>query len=216
MQAVDRAAIETYRIPRLLLMEHAGWAVANAARRLLPNGPTRILICCGQGFNGGDGLAAARHLHADGHSLRLLLMGRVSDLREEPATYAAMLAALHVSVQEVASPAALGLLDDALRECGLVIDALLGIGAQGTVREPMASMIRRINASGKPVLAVDLPSGLHGDTGAVQGVAVRAAATVAFGAVKRGCLVGEGPAHAGAVSVDSITFPPMLLQAARA
>ncbi len=215
MQAIDQAAIAAYHIPRLLLMEHAGLAVADAARRLAPDRSVPILICCGSGFNGGDGLAAARHLQASGYLLRLMLIGRVGELRQEPAAYAAMLTALHCSITEVTSPAALEGFDEPLRACGLVIDALLGIGARGPVREPTATLIARINGAGKPVLSVDLPSGLDGDTGAVQGVAIRATATVTFGAVKRGCLIGEGPAHTGALSVDPITFPRSVLETGR-
>lgn len=214
MQRIDAAAITTLRIPRLLLMEHAGLAIARVARRMAPNGSGLLAICCGPGFNGGDGLAAARHLQNEGYTLRVILSGRRAALREEPATFAAILKAMRVPCLELTSARAWPQVDATLRRAALIIDALLGIGAQGPVREPMASLIARINACGTRVLAVDIPSGLHGDTGAVQGIAVRADATVTFGLAKQGCLRGAGPALTGRLLVDSITFPRTLLKGA--
>ena len=101
-----------------------------------------------------------------------------------------------------------------LEESGLIIDALLGIGARGAVREPMRSLIDRLNRSGKPILAVDIPSGLDGDTGLAQGIAVHATVTVTFGLPKQGCMRGAGPAHVGRMIVESITIPRALLDPA--
>ena len=81
MRQIDAAAIETFGIPRLLLMDHAGLAVAREAAARAPHPSSPILVCCGTGFNGGDGLAAARHLHAWGHALRIVVAGRVDRLR---------------------------------------------------------------------------------------------------------------------------------------
>lgn len=215
MQGIDATAIETLGIPRLLLMEHAGLAVARSARSLLPPSTAPILICCGTGFNGGDGLAAARHLQEWGYALDVLVAGQLDHLRAEPATFAAILQQLGLPVLEVTGPEAWPRVDQALERCGLVIDALLGIGTTGVVREPIASLIERLNRSGKPIIAVDLPSGLDGDTGLVQGVAVRATATVAFGLPKQGCFLQAGPAHVGSLTVDAITIPRTLLETFR-
>ncbi|MBI4342510.1 MAG: NAD(P)H-hydrate epimerase [Candidatus Omnitrophica bacterium] len=214
MQQIDAAAIDTLGIPRLFLMEHAGLAVARAVQTLAAPRTQPILICAGTGFNGGDGLAAARHLHAWGYPLQVLLTAPVSRLTGEPALYAAILQRLGLTLTDASNPAARPSVDAAFRGCAAVVDALLGIGAQGPVREPAASLIRLMNASQKPVVAVDVPSGLDADSGAVQGVAVRATLTVTFGLAKRGCVRGEGPAHTGALIVDPITFPSHLLQGA--
>jgi len=192
-------------------MDHAGLAVAREAAARAPHPSSPILVCCGTGFNGGDGLAAARHLHAWGHSLRIVVAGRVDRLREEPAAYARMVRALGLALAECPDVEALGRLDGWWTDCSLIIDALLGLGAQGTVREPIASLIARMNRSGKPIIAVDLPSGLDGDTGRPQGLAVKATVTVTFGLPKQGCVIGDGPTYAGSLIVDSITIPPSLL-----
>ena len=212
MQQIDTAAIATIGIPRLLLMEHAGLAVARATRRLLPApGSAPVLICCGTGYNGGDGLCAARHLHDWGYPLSVLLTGRLADLREEPRTYATILQGLGIRIAACPSSQDVGHLQASFAQCALLIDALLGIGARGSVREPAASVIVRANASGRPILAVDIPSGLDGDTGEVRGLAIRATMTVTFGLAKRGCLTGEGPRHTGSLVVEAITIPRALL-----
>ncbi len=218
MQQIDRAAIETIGIPRLLLMEHAGLAVARAVHTITPP-PAEILLCCGSGFNGGDGLCAARHLEHQGYGVRVLLAGALGRLREEPAVYATILQRLGVPMLEVGGESASRAstvweqVERWLAGCQVVVDALLGIGAAGPVREPMASLIPRLNRAGKPVVAVDIPSGLDGDTGRAFGVAVKASMTVTFGLPKQGCLVGEGPGLAGTLVVDSITIPRRFLNA---
>ena len=212
MLEIDAAAIKTFGIPRLLLMEHAGLALAHVATSMCPAPGRTILVCCGTGFNGGDGLAAARHLQTWGYPLRLLLTGWADQLREEPAVYARMLQRLGVGVMEVTSPSAVAQVEPWMTECALIIDALLGIGIRGVVREPSASLIERINRSGRPVLAADIPSGLDGDVGLPQGVAVRATKTVAFGLAKQGCVSGEGPAYIGELLVEPIGIPPQLLE----
>ena len=211
MQAIDRAAIETVGIPRLLLMEHAGLAVARAVRTLSPTPSASVVVCCGTGFNGGDGLAAARHLDAWGFRLRIVVAGRLDRLREEPATYASILQRLGRALTECAAADALAQAERWFAECDVIIDALLGIGARGAVREPVASLIASMNRSGKSIVAVDIPSGLDADTGLVQGLAVKATTTVALGLPKHGCFLQEGPAYAGSLIVDPITIPPQLL-----
>lgn len=211
MQAIDAAAIETLSIPRLLLMEHAGFAVARAVRTLcsaLTEHP--LVICCGSGYNGGDGLAAARHLHRWGYPLHIVLACARNQLREEPAIFARILERLEVPLTPVDVNSAYHAASW-IHQAPVIVDALLGIGVRHAVREPSASIIQSINRSQRPVVAVDVPSGLDADTGGVCGIAVHATLTVTFGRIKRGCLMGEGPAHVGTLRVDDITLPPSLL-----
>jgi len=211
MQQIDSAAIDTLGIPRLLLMDHAGLAVARAAAAVVPSSARPIALCCGTGFNGGDGLSAARHLHGWGYSLRVLLAGSRERLRDEPARFAGILDRLGIPVRECASREGAVRAIRWLSGAGLLVDALLGIGASGVVREPAASLIQWMNQSRKPIVSVDVPSGLDADTGEVRGVAVRASVTVTFGLPKQGCRRREGPAHTGSLLVDPITFPMQLL-----
>ena len=192
-------------------MEHAGLALASAVRSLLPL-PANVLVCCGTGFNGGDGLAAARHLHEWGYPVHLLVAGSLATLRAEPSVFASILRRLGVTIVECQTVDSLSRAEGALTQSALIVDALLGIGIRQDVREPIASLIRSMNRSGLPIVSADVPSGLDADTGRVCGIAVRATRTIAFGLPKQGCFVGEGPAHVGSLTVDSITIPRVLLQ----
>jgi ADP-dependent NAD(P)H-hydrate dehydratase / NAD(P)H-hydrate epimerase len=211
MQAIDSHAIHELGIPRLLLMDHAGLALARAVQSAAPSTTTPVLVCCGTGYNGGDGLAAARHLSAWGYPGRVILTGRLNHLREEPAAFARIVRALGLEIRECASASDVSGCESWFAQAGVIIDALLGIGTRGAVREPAASLIARMNGSKKPVIAADVPSGLDGDTGHVHGAAVRASATVTFGLPKHGLLSAEGPAHAGSLIVDPISIPQRLL-----
>ncbi len=211
MQAIDRATIEQIGIPRLLLIDHAGLALANAIEQHFSHPKHPVLILCGTGYNGGDGLSAARHLNARSRSVRVLLAGKRSALRDEPALFARILEKLGVSCGEIADPLDSHRVDEELARAGVVIDALLGIGLREEVREPMRTLIERLNACGKPVVAADIPSGLEADTGKPLGVCVRALLTVTFGRLKQGCLRNEGPLYCGKIELEPIGFPPQVL-----
>lgn len=210
MQALDVRAITAIGIPRLLLMDHAGVALASHAARHARGGP--ILICAGAGYNGGDGLSAARHLEAAGLRPRILLAAPRRALREEPAVFAAIAEGLRLPMAELAS--APGRAHRWLADATLIIDALLGIGLRGVVRAPLARLIAAINATGAPVLAADVPSGLDADTGHPLGAAVRARWTLTFGRMKHGLLRPEAARYTGRVIVAPITFPRLVLEAA--
>ena len=212
MRTIDETAIRHGGIPRVVLMEHAGFAVARVTRRWIGSPPQRVSVCCGLGYNGGDGLCAARHLAQWGYAVRVWLAGRRAQLRDEPATYARMLAWLGVPIVEAGESYDAVMKPSAWwRNSAAIIDALLGIGVHGRVRPVYASIIDRINRARIPVVAVDIPSELHADTGQPCGGAVFADVTVTFGRPKQGLLLGKGPAHTGRLVVDAITFPPQLL-----
>ncbi len=203
--------MHTIGIPRLLLMEHAGLAVARAVRTILPTPTGECLVCCGSGYNGGDGLCAATHLVQWGYQPRVLVAGALPHLNEEPAIYARILQALHVPVIEVHSQDASPILDEAFRRSALMVDALLGIGLRGPVRPLYAQLIKRMSRAHVPIISVDVPSGLDADTGLPQPIAVRATVTVTFGLPKQGFFVGQGPAHVGRLIVDEIGIPREVL-----
>jgi hydroxyethylthiazole kinase-like uncharacterized protein yjeF len=188
---VDRLTAERFGIPVAWLMEAAGWQVARHCR-----GQTYVV--CGKGNNGGDGLAAARHLHRWGR-LAGVACTDVEGLRGAAADEARALAAVGVEVGP--SP------PRGLREATLVVDALLGTGLSRAPEGRVAEWIELVAAAGRRVVSVDVPSGLDADSGAAPGACVTAAVTVTLGLPKPGLLAGEGPARAGEVWVADIGIP---------
>jgi hydroxyethylthiazole kinase-like uncharacterized protein yjeF len=193
VRAVEAAAFAA--TPRPDLMARAGEAAAHCARRMLGGGQ-RVLVLAGPGNNGGDALVAARHLRQAWLEVTVVLLGDPARL---PAGAAAALDAWRATGGSVldALPAAAPAPD-------LVIDGLLGIGATRPLEGPLAASVAWMNACGRPVLALDVPSGLDADTGAVHGVAVKAARTLTFIALKPGLLTLDGPDHAGVVEVADL------------
>jgi ADP-dependent NAD(P)H-hydrate dehydratase / NAD(P)H-hydrate epimerase len=187
VREVDRLAAERFGIPVDWLMEAAGWQVARHCRG-------RTYVVCGPGNNGGDGLAAARHLHRWGRLAGVACTdeGRLSG---PAAREAAALRALGVRIEP----------EPGLRGAQVVVDALLGTGLTRPVEGRMAEWIDAVNCG--RVVAVDVPSGLDADGGAALGACVRAAVTVTLGLPKPGLLTGAGPEHAGEVWVADIGVP---------
>ncbi|MGE5227907.1 MAG: NAD(P)H-hydrate dehydratase [Planctomycetaceae bacterium] len=206
--ALDRAT-QARGVGAEALMERAGRAVARAAVDLL--GGTygrRAVVVVGKGNNGGDGFVAARHLDAWGARVLVVPLEDPDELREPASTQHARLVA--------ETGARLGRFDPAtlrreLRRADVAIDAVFGTGFRGVPEDDVADAIAALNEGGAPVVAVDIPSGVDGTTGAVEGVAVRAELTVTFGAAKTGALLMPGAELAGDVRVVDIGFPEDLV-----
>jgi NAD(P)H-hydrate epimerase len=207
MRAMDRRAIDDYRIPESILMENAGLAAYRVLRDRFPVAGQKILVLCGGGNNGGDGLVVARKILSDGGNPQVLLLGDPSRYKGAAALNWEMVRHLGIATLQDASAAPL---DKLLGDCGLVVDAILGTGLSKPVRGGYADVIDRLNDSGRPVLSLDIPSGIHGDTGQVLGTAVRAAATVTFGLPKIGNLLYPGYHYGGRLFATHIGFPPAL------
>ena len=196
--AFDRRAIGEAGVPAPVLMENAGRAAALVVERLYPEG--RVLVLAGPGNNGGDGLVLARAFAAQGRGVRVLQVGR----RDVPDPL------LHGWPVPVASaPEGEEALRADLGETRLLVDALLGTGVRGRPREPHARAIRAINGSERPVVSLDVPSGVDAELGEVPGEAVRAELTIAFGAPKLGTLLFPGRGRAGRLVAVEIGFPPV-------
>jgi len=209
MRELDRKAIQERGVPSLALMENAGRAVAEAAQRLTEDCPKRpIVVLCGRGNNGGDGFVAARHLVEMGRKVEVLLAAARADIAGDARENLSRLEAAGILPTEIADTESV---PRAFNHASLLIDALLGTGLSGKVRGPIGKLIEIINASGKPVLAVDIPSGLDADTGEPLGIAVRAAETVTMGLPKLGLYLYPGIDHAGRVTVADIGFPSNLI-----
>ncbi|MCJ2120192.1 NAD(P)H-hydrate dehydratase [Methylobacterium sp. J-001] len=202
MRRVDAAAIDG-GIPGRRLMEAAGTAVAERAAMRLPE-DGRVLVLCGPGNNGGDGFVAARLLAERGYAVDLRLLGERGALTGD--------AALASEAWTGRVQAAVG---DALPPCDLVIDALFGAGLSRDLDGAARTLVEAVNASGRSVLAVDVPSGVDGDTGAVRGVAIRAVETVTFVAFKPGHLLQPGRGLCGHRHLADIGAGQAALEAGR-
>ena len=197
MAEADRLTIAG-GVPGIELMENAGRAVADAAGRVLEG--RRVVIVAGPGNNGGDGFVAARHLAERGYEVRVSFVGDLKRLKGD----AALAADRWSGPVEEASPVS-------LTDCDIIIDALFGAGLDREVEGLARAMIRAINSAGVPVIAVDLPSGVNGTTGAVMGIAVDATHTVTFFRRKTGHFLLPGRLHCGAVEVADIGIPDRVL-----
>jgi NAD(P)H-hydrate epimerase len=190
MRATDRWAIDEQGIPSLELMERAGAGLAALVAEVVPDGP--VVVVCGKGNNGGDGLVAARLLREQWRDVRCLLLGERAELRGDAAAMAERVET---------EPFDAGSLEGA----AVVVDAILGTGFEGAVRGSAAEAIAAMD--GHTVVAADVPSGVNASTGEVEGPAVRARATATFAAGKPGLYVNPGKEHAGAVRVIDIGIP---------
>jgi NAD(P)H-hydrate epimerase len=211
VRQIDQLAVEQLKIPSILLMENAGRGAAEWIHGKWSEGPGSVAIFCGTGNNGGDGFVIARHLHNHGWRVRIYLVGDERRLAADAAVNYEIIRAMEIPVEKLTTEQAILAAGAAPAPEDVVVDALLGTGFSGEVREPVAGAIRAINAASvRGVVAVDVPSGLDCDTGEVANVAVRATATVTFVAAKPGFERGEGAGLVGEVIVVGIGTPPEL------
>ena len=194
--AAERLGIASYE-----LMERAGAAVYRCLRARWP-AARRVLVVCGAGNNGGDGYVVARLAAADGLAVRVAMLAAPERVRGDALlAYRAMLAA------GLVPGGAAWNADDG----EVLVDALLGTGLERAVTGAYAEAIARINASGLPVLAVDVPSGIDATSGQRHGLAVQASATLSLVTLKQGLVTGDAPAHTGELLWDGIDLPPACL-----
>jgi hydroxyethylthiazole kinase-like uncharacterized protein yjeF len=216
VRAADERAINELGVPGLVLMEHAGIGAAKVARELLvrrgvsPGDGRYALVVAGGGNNGGDAMVVARGLLEQGYGVRLALLADPGWLPPDAKANMEILSTSGFLTPDASSwrmEMASAQLAGNLPKADLVVDGLLGTGAKGKPRGAVREAIQAINAMaarGVPVLALDLPSGLDGDSGRAAEATVRATATVTFAAVKPGLLRADGPAHAGVLFIADI------------
>lgn len=205
MRDLDRRATDDYGIPSVLLMENAGLRSFDAACEMLGDVSGRtVVVVAGKGNNGGDGFCIARHLANAGAEVSCFLAGTVDQIAGDAKVNldAAINMGIPVAQLESAAP-----LCNLITKADLVVDALLGTGIKGEVTGLAADLIDAINESGKPVLAVDVPSGLISDTGQIAGRCVRATRTVTFALPKIGLAVYPGLSYVGELTVADIGIP---------
>ncbi|MEO6859925.1 MAG: NAD(P)H-hydrate dehydratase [Solirubrobacteraceae bacterium] len=197
-RATDAWAIEQRGIPGLELMERAGTGLAALVQARAPEG--RVVVVCGKGNNGGDGLVVARLLRAQGRDAEVLLLAEPEEVHGDART----------NLERLAGPAPTPFTAAALDGAAVIVDAILGTGFSGSPRQPAAGAMEAINgagASGSLIIACDVPSGVNASTGEIAGPAVRASATATFHAGKSGLWIAPGKAYAGHVEVIDIGIP---------
>jgi hydroxyethylthiazole kinase-like uncharacterized protein yjeF len=199
VRALDAFEIEKRRVPGFTLMTRAA---EGALQTLLARWPQarRLAVVCGSGNNGGDGYVLARLAQSAGVDALVLAATPPDKLTGDA----------HRAHQEwvAAGGRSHPFAADALSGCDVIVDGLLGSGLAGPLRAETAAVIRAINAARRPVLALDLPSGVDADTGAVRDVAVRAEVTLCFVAFKAGLFLGAGPEHTGELLLDDLGIVP--------
>ena len=212
MKAIDKKAMKDFSIPGLLLMENAGIQVAQKVREMLKgvNNPS-VCVISGKGNNGGDGFVTARHLNKAGIETVIFLIGRKGDVKTDARKNLNIAIQLDLPVVEVSNRGALRKMKARLESCNLVVDAIVGIGGRERMKGVLADAITAVVDCGKPVVCVDVPSGLNADSGFPLGVCVRGTETVTFGLPKLGLLVYPGADFAGNVTVADISLPDKLL-----
>ncbi|MFW6264743.1 MAG: NAD(P)H-hydrate dehydratase [Bacillota bacterium] len=219
MRKVDQAAVEA-GIPDLLLMESAGRAVAEKLRfseqehshdDCSCSENKKVLVFAGKGNNGGDGLVAARYLDIWGYDVKVILLARVEDLNESPAINYNLCKVRNIDLICIEKEKDIEKIDNYIKKAEIIIDALLGTGIKGEVKEPYSKLIDLINQSSAEVLAVDIPSGIDGETGKVLGNAVWADNTVTLAAPKIGLTVFPGREYCGDIEIADIGIPDELI-----
>lgn len=204
---MDREAIDRYGIPEELLMENAGLAAFRVLSETVGIAGRRFLVLCGGGNNGGDGLVVARKIRSGGGDARVILLSDPEGYMGAARTNFEIVSRLGLSLRTLGDAAEAA---GDFEHCDAIVDAIFGTGLARPVAGRFREVIERINACGKPVLSLDIPSGVAGDTGQILGAAVQADDTVTFGLPKLGNLLYPGCARGGRLHVTHISFPPDL------
>lgn len=208
MREIDQKATSEYGISGLVLMENAGIAVYRTVEELLGTVADKtVLVMCGPGNNGGDGFVVARHLVNHGARVRLMLASDPESLTGDSRVNYDIWQRMGQKVYSIQDRNSLQVLHLALMQADLVIDALYGTGFRGEIQDRLKKLIETVNDSERVVVSVDLPSGVHADTGTVGGAAIMADHTVTFSFAKLGLLLEPGTDYAGTVHVADISIP---------
>lgn len=207
MRSLDQAAIERFGIPEALLMENAGLAAFEAMRRHYTVAGKNVVVVAGTGNNGGDGFVVARKVLSAGGNANIAVAGEISKIQGTAKLNLDIASSMGIPIIQARQARDL---ENLMATSDILVDALFGTGLARDVEGLPREVIEMVNASGKPVISLDIPSGIHGDTGRVMGCAVKADITVSFGLPKTGNLLAPGSTHCGKLFVSHISFSPSL------
>lgn len=205
MKLIDKYTMEEIGIPSLVLMERAAMEVVAVMKQVIKK-EDRVLVVCGPGNNGADGIAAVRILFLQGYQVAFLLTFDREKCSNEMQTQLAIAEKLGIKIDNSSK----------LREYNIIIDAIFGIGLSKPVTGQLADIIDSINKGNHKVFSVDIPSGISADNGKVLGTAIKADYTVTFGFMKQGLILYPGAIYAGKITVADIGFPDKALYQAGA
>jgi NAD(P)H-hydrate epimerase len=212
MRKIDHQAIHQYGVPEIALMENAGSEVSKAVAQVLKSVEgKRVCIFAGKGNNGGDGFVGARHLINQKAKVKVFIIGDFDHMKISAKINLDILKNMGVDILHVESERDWDKVKIALAFSDCFVDALLGTGFRGTLRPEMEKIINMVNGMGKPIVAVDIPSGVEADTGCVRTTAIQAGTTVSFGLPKMGLFLYPGAAHTGEILIADIGIPNVLL-----
>jgi len=213
MQELDRKAIETYRIPGIVLMENAGRGATDVIFSTFPDiQKKKVAIIAGKGNNGGDGFVIARHLLNHGVSVKVFLLTDPKALRGDAETNFQIFHRMRGEVISVPSSKDYQKVKKDLEKVDLLIDGIFGTGLDAEVRGYYREVIDHLNTLQKPIVAIDIPSGLDANTGKPLGTAIRASLTITFGLPKVGHLISPGLDYVGVLKVIDIGIPKNLVE----
>lgn len=213
MKNIEKAAIEEYGIPGIVLMENAGVEVVRQIESILGNlYNKKISVFAGTGNNGGDGYVVARHLHNQGAKVKVFLIGSKANVQGDALTNLQIITHMGIDILEVANQHDWDKVKIAMTFTDCLVDALLGTGFTGQLRDNMTQVVECINKMNKVIISIDVPTGVDGDTGQIQGVAVKASHTITFALPKQGLLLYPGASYVGELYVADIGIPKLLLQ----
>ncbi len=212
MQELDRKAIETYRIPGMILMENAGKGAAEVISHTFPDiHRKKIAIIAGKGNNGGDGFVIARYLLNQGASVKVYLLTDPKGLRGDAETNYSIFQRMKGEIIPVPSSKDYVKVRRDLEKFDILVDGIFGTGLDAEVRGYYREVIDHLNTVQRPIVAIDIPSGLDADTGKPLGTAIRASLTITFGLPKVGHLIPPGIDYVGDVKVVDIGLPKRLV-----
>ena len=214
MREADRYTIDEIGIPSLVLMENAGRQVVSAMEAAFESRlEGRVAVLCGRGNNGGDGFVVARTLLQRGVDAAVFLIGSIADVRGDARLNLDILGRLSATVVEIGDEQTWELHFSEISQCSLIVDAMFGTGLKTALSGMLETVVADLNASGIPIVSVDLPSGLSADTPHLIGDCIDASMTVTLAAPKLPLVLPPGEAHAGDVVIADIGIPPDVIDA---
>ncbi|MBC2714703.1 MAG: NAD(P)H-hydrate dehydratase [Desulfobacteraceae bacterium] len=213
MREMDRQTIESFGLPGRVLMENAGRGAARVLMKKYPDlSSKRVAIAAGRGNNGGDGFVIARYLAHAGIHVTVYLLSESSHLAGDAADNFNLLAPLNITVKEITSEENFNQVKSEMAHHHIWVDAILGTGLNSEVKSFFKSVINYINRLNRPVLSVDIPSGLHTDSGKPCGTCIRADITATFAFPKIGHILLPGAVYSGELYIIDIGIPPHIVE----